>query len=52
MIWISVFLIVFTAVAVFCALLLTRTSPVPAPDVAPMKKALERRIREGVEFRL
>lgn len=52
MIWISIVLISFVVLAATCAVLLTRAHPVPAPDVEPMKKALERRLREGVEFRL
>jgi hypothetical protein len=52
MVWISLVLVAFVAMAVTCAVLLSRTSPVPAADVEPMKKALERRLREGVEFRL
>ncbi|HEU4968237.1 hypothetical protein [Sphingomonas sp.] len=52
MVWISLVLIVFIALATLFAVLLARTSPAPVADVAPMKKALERRLREGVEFRL
>ncbi|HYZ47377.1 MAG TPA: hypothetical protein VE567_00620 [Sphingomonas sp.] len=37
------------AVAALCAVQLTRTAP--ARDVAPMKVALERRLREGGELR-
>lgn len=51
MIWISVLLVAFVALATVCAVLLTRAAPVPA-DVEPMRNALERRLREGVEFRL
>lgn len=50
MIWLLAVLIVFSALALLCAMLLTR--PGAPADVAPMKHALERRIREGVEFRL
>jgi hypothetical protein len=54
MIWLSIVLVAFVAVAALCATLLVRAHPAPAavPDVEPMKKALERRLREGAEFRL
>jgi len=54
MILISIVLVAFVALAALCAVLLLRAHPAPAalPDVEPMKKALERRLREGVEFRL
>ena len=53
MIWISLVLIAFVALAVACATLLMRSGAVPGQsEVEPMKKALERRIREGAEFRL
>ncbi|MFD1610641.1 hypothetical protein ACFSCW_02365 [Sphingomonas tabacisoli] len=53
MFWISFMLIAFIALAVACAMLLMRSEAIPARDeVEPMKKALERRIREGAEFRL
>jgi hypothetical protein len=52
MIWISIILVAFVALAALCAALLLRAHPVPATDVEPMKKALERRLREGAEFRL
>ena len=53
MVWISLVLVIFVGLALICAALLSRTSPVAATaDVEPMKKALERRLREGVEFRL
>lgn len=52
MLLISIVLIAFVALAALCATLLLRTHPAPAPDVEPMKKALERRLREGVEFSL
>jgi hypothetical protein len=53
MVWISVVFVLLIALATLFAVLLSRTSPVAATaDVEPMKKALERRLREGVEFRL
>ncbi|MBA2920677.1 hypothetical protein GON01_06650 [Sphingomonas sp. MAH-20] len=52
MLWISLVLVVFVALALTCAVLLSRAAPVATADVEPMKKALERRLRDGVEFRL
>lgn len=54
MIWISLVLVASVAAALLCALLLTRAHPRTArrADVEPMKKALERRLREGAEFPL
>jgi hypothetical protein len=52
MVWISIVLVAFMALAILCATLLTRAQPVPAADVEPMKKALERRLREGLELSL
>ena len=52
MLWISLVLVAFVALALMCAMLLSRAAPVPATDVEPMTKALERRLRDGVEFRL
>ena len=52
MLWISIILVAFVAIACLCGILLVRTRPEPCADVEPMKKTLERRIREGAEFRL
>lgn len=45
-------LVVMLALAAWCAVKLTRAGAEPAAEVAPMKIALERRMREGAEFRL
>ena len=50
MLIIALIFLVTLMLAAFCALRLTRTTV--APDVTPMKAALERRMREGAEFRL
>lgn len=55
MFMLALVLVAMVALAAFCAIRLTRiAAPKPAPlaDVAPMKVALERRIREGADFRL
>jgi hypothetical protein len=52
MLVITIVFAVMLAVAVLCALRLTRPAAAPARDVESMKTALERRIREGAEFRL
>lgn len=52
MTWIALALIGFLALAALCALLLARAGAAHAPDVSLMRQALERRIREGAEFRL
>jgi hypothetical protein len=52
MLWISLVLVAFVALALACAMLLSRATAASATDVEPMKKTLERRLREGVEFRL
>jgi hypothetical protein len=51
MVWIALVFVAFIALAVTCALRLMRPAAVSG-EVEPMKKALERRIREGAEFRL
>lgn len=40
------------AMAVCCGVLLVRPKRAPVADVSPMKATLERRLREGAEFRL
>lgn len=52
MLIIALVLIAMLALAAWCAVRLTRVGAAPAADVAPMKIALERRMREGAEFRL
>ncbi len=54
MLIIAIVLFVLLAIAVFCAVRLTRTetAPAPAAEMSPMRATLERRIREGADFRL
>ncbi len=52
MVWIALILLAFASLALLCAMLLMRPASAPAADVEPMRHALERRIREGAEFRL
>lgn len=52
MIWISLALAASVALALLCATLLIRAPARPLADVEPMKKALERRLREGADFHL
>ena len=52
MLIIALALLVMLAAAVFCAVRLTRVAPKPIAEVSPMKATLERRIREGADFRL
>lgn len=49
---IAFILVTMLAIAVLCARRLTGPSVKPIADVSPMKATLERRIREGREFRL
>ena len=44
-------LIAMLATAVFCAIRLARPVTTPSADVASMKLTLERRVREGADFR-
>ena len=50
MLIIAAILLALFLLAVFYVIRQTRAAA--APDVAPMKAALERRLREGAEFRL
>ena len=50
MLIIACVLIAMLALAAFCAVRLTRDGTMPVADVAPMKIALERRLREGAEL--
>jgi len=54
MVVLTLVFLVMLAAAVLCAVLLARAgapAPVPVSDVESMKTALERRMREGAEFR-
>jgi hypothetical protein len=53
MLIIALVLFVMLAVAAFCALRLARTPQAPVKvEASPMRATLERRIRDGADFRV